>query len=67
MAKTAIFVGHGLETAERRHQLAEEAYRRGLSDYRRVLEAQTRLFEQRFLDEFGLVVHQHLFVDDALQ
>ena len=40
-----IFVGHGLETAERRYQLAEEAYRRGLTDYRRVLEAQSALFD----------------------
>lgn len=46
-----IFVGHGLETAERRYHLAEEAYRRGLTDYRAVLEAQTELFDQQFLEQ----------------
>ncbi|MDV7211275.1 efflux transporter outer membrane subunit [Azotobacter beijerinckii] len=46
-----IFVGHGLETAERRYQLAEEAYRRGLTDYRSVLEAQSQLFDQQFLEQ----------------
>ncbi|WP_338460357.1 efflux transporter outer membrane subunit [Azotobacter vinelandii DJ] len=46
-----IFVGHGLETAERRYRLAEEAYRRGLTDYRSVLEAQSELFEQQFLEQ----------------
>ncbi|AJE23170.1 efflux transporter outer membrane subunit [Azotobacter chroococcum] len=46
-----IFVGHGLETAERRYKLAEEAYRRGLTDYRRVLEAQSALFDQQFLEQ----------------
>ncbi|GAB3394925.1 outer membrane factor lipoprotein domain-containing protein [Azotobacter armeniacus] len=46
-----IFVGHGLETAERRYHLAEEAYRRGLTDYRAVLEAQTQLFDQQFLEQ----------------
>lgn len=45
------FVRHGLETAERRYRLAEEAYRRGLTDFRRVLEAQSALFEQQRLEQ----------------
>lgn len=45
------FVHHGIETASLRYQLAQEAYRRGLSDYRGVLEAQTLLFDQQRLQE----------------
>lgn len=46
-----VFVGEGLETAQRRYRLAEEAYRRGLTDYRSVLEAQSALFDQQFLEQ----------------
>ncbi|WP_183166994.1 efflux transporter outer membrane subunit [Azomonas macrocytogenes] len=45
------FIKHGLETAERRYELAQNAYERGLVDYRRVLEAQTELFKQQRLRE----------------
>lgn len=43
------FVTHALDTAKRRYELAQNAYDRGLVDYRRVLEAQTELFEQQRL------------------
>ncbi len=45
------FVDQALEIAERRFSLAENAYGRGLVDYRRVLEAQTELFHQQHLRE----------------
>lgn len=45
------FVKHGLETAERRYKLAQEAYLRGLTDFRSVLEAETDLFIQRRLEQ----------------
>lgn len=45
------FVAHGIETAELRYELAQEAFKRGLTDYRGVLEAQTLLFDQQRLQE----------------
>lgn len=45
------FARHGLETAERRYKLTQEAYGRGLTDFRSVLEAQTDLFIQRRLEQ----------------
>ena len=45
------FVAKGVETAELRYQLSQEAFKRGLSDYRGVLEAQTLLFDQQRLQE----------------
>ncbi len=45
------FVAEGVETAERRYHLSEEAFRRGLTDYRAVLEAQTLLFDRQFLQQ----------------
>ncbi len=51
------FIAEALETAHRRCELAEDAYRRGLTDYRRVLEAQTELFKQQRLREQIVAAH----------
>lgn len=47
----AGFVAEGLARAEERCQLAGEAHRRGLTDARAVLAAQTRLFAQQRLQQ----------------
>ncbi|MNN43570.1 hypothetical protein D3C81_1578140 [compost metagenome] len=45
------FAAHGLETAERRVQLAREAHQRGLSDAREALAAQSLVFAQQRLQQ----------------
>ncbi len=45
------FVASGLASAEERCQLAAEAHRRGLTDARAVLEAQSQLFAQQRLQQ----------------
>lgn len=45
------FAAHGLETAERRVQLAREAHQRGLHDAREVLAAQGALFARQRLQQ----------------
>lgn len=58
------FVAHSLETAEERVSLAEEAHKRGLTDYREVLKAKTLLFQQQHLQQ--QVRAAHLSAQSAL-
>lgn len=58
------FVAHSLETAEERVRLAEEAHKRGLTDYSAVLKAKTLLFQQQRLQQ--QVRATHLSAQSAL-